>query len=190
MERLVEHYLLNPVGEPLEGKVVIFELLDLGHQDNNFYPPSRVAVVSDSEGLVQAQLWVNSESESEVCYRVHLPGCKEFKFVIPPGDTPITLGALKEAGISWQDPRFLATIDYLQENSEELGLEVTTEKSFTHIQDAISNEWIINHGLDKYPSVVAIDADGFVQEGVVEYLDRDNLKITFIPAISGVAHLN
>lgn len=190
MQRLVIHYLQNSLGEPVVGKAVVFELKKGGHKDNTFYPGSKVVAISDENGYVEAELWVNGESESEVCYTVTLPGCEKFDFVIPVGDTPITLGALKEAGLSWEDPKYLATINYLKKNSEDLGLEVTTEKSYEHTQDAISNEWVINHNLDKFPSVVVVDGDGVPIEGIPEYLDRNNLKISFQPAISGMAYLN
>lgn len=188
--RLVTHYLRSITGEPLSGEVVTFELLKTGRSGNVFYPKKIVSVLSNDSGLVEAWLWTNAESECEAKYRVHLPGCDKFDFLLPPGDTPMPLGVLKESGVSWENPQFLTTVNYLKENARDLELEVTVEKSYIHTQSAIANQWIVNHNLDKYPSVATVNTLGEPIEGIPQYIDTNNLRILFSPAVAGVAYLN
>jgi hypothetical protein len=50
--------------------------------------------------------------------------------------------------------------------------------------------WTIEHNLGKRPSVVVIDSAGDQVEGMVAYLDANNLMITFSAAFGGEAYLN
>ena len=65
-----------------------------------------------------------------------------------------------------------------------------SDKHYIHSQDAMSDTWIIEHNLDKYPSVTAEDSAHDVLFGNVTYLSRNSLKITFSSAVSGIAYLN
>ena len=49
---------------------------------------------------------------------------------------------------------------------------------------------IVNHGLDKYPSVTIVDSAGTRVIGDVQYIDKNNITITFINPFSGKAFLN
>lgn len=53
-----------------------------------------------------------------------------------------------------------------------------------------SATWTINHGLNCYPSVTIVDSTGREVIGAVEYIDADNLTVTFSAAFSGTAYLN
>jgi len=91
-------------------------------------------------------------------------------------------------------------INILEENNEEninveeenvtVNQEITYDKNYLHLQNIASNEWIINHNLDKYPSVTVIDSAGSEVIGEVEYMDLNNLKIKFAGSFSGKATLN
>jgi hypothetical protein len=65
--------------------------------------------------------------------------------------------------------------------------QVTT---YLHNQSTPSNIWNIEHNLDKYPSVTVVDSGGSVVEGEVDYIDRNNITLTFSGAFSGRAYLN
>ena len=67
---------------------------------------------------------------------------------------------------------------------------ITYDKNYLHIQSVASDEWIINHNLDKYPSVSVIDSAGSEVMGEIEYIDVNNLKIKFASGFSGKATLN
>ena len=70
------------------------------------------------------------------------------------------------------------------------GSVVSNDKTYLHIQDVASNEWNINHNLNKYPSVTVIDSANNEVVGDVEYIDNNNLIIKFEGSFSGKATLN
>lgn len=65
-----------------------------------------------------------------------------------------------------------------------------SDKHFVFTQGTPSISWSINHGLDKYPSVVVVDSAGTKVYGQVDYVDKNNLRITFVNQFSGKAYLN
>lgn len=67
---------------------------------------------------------------------------------------------------------------------------INYDKNYLHIQSVASDEWLINHNLNKYPSVTVIDSAENIVVGEVEYLDLNNLKIKFTGGFSGKATLN
>jgi len=64
------------------------------------------------------------------------------------------------------------------------------DKTYIHDQGVASDTWTISHGLNKFPSVVAIDSVNRVCIGSVEYTDNNNIIITFNAVFSGKAYLN
>ena len=50
--------------------------------------------------------------------------------------------------------------------------------------------WTINHDMGKYPAVEIFDSNGDEMEGFVNYIDVNNLTITFNVAFAGKATLN
>ena len=65
-----------------------------------------------------------------------------------------------------------------------------TDKSFIYKQSVSQEEWEIDHGLDKYPSVTVVDSGETVVYGEIQYIDKNKLKITFSSGFSGKAYLN
>jgi len=64
------------------------------------------------------------------------------------------------------------------------------DKTFVFTQVA-NQTWSIAHNLGKFPSVSVVDTgDTSVLGGKVEYIDNNNLTITFISAFAGKAFLN
>ena len=61
---------------------------------------------------------------------------------------------------------------------------------YIHEQIAPSSTWHIQHMLGKYPSVTIVDSAGNVQIGEVEYVDANNLIISFNGSFAGRAYLN
>ena len=57
-------------------------------------------------------------------------------------------------------------------------------------QGVAANIWEINHNMGKFPSVTVVDSAGSVVIGAVEYIDINNLKITFNSSFGGKAYLN
>lgn len=64
------------------------------------------------------------------------------------------------------------------------------ESSFTFTQSTTAITWNISHNLGKYPNVVVIDDEGDVTVGEINYVDINELTLTFSEATSGTAYLN
>tara|TARA_B100000809_G_C15054826_1_gene500279 strand:- start:495 stop:1190 length:696 start_codon:yes stop_codon:yes gene_type:complete len=93
-------------------------------------------------------------------------------------DTPETYGTVGQTAVV---------------NSAGTGLEWVThaeDKHFTFDQGMPSAVWSIPHMLGKYVSVVAIDSAGSVVVGQIDYIDLNNITITFNASFSGSAFIN
>ena len=65
------------------------------------------------------------------------------------------------------------------------------DKTFNFTQGSPSATWTINHNLEKFPSVSVVDTgDNSVLGGQVDYIDNNNLTITFGAGFAGKAFLN
>ena len=65
------------------------------------------------------------------------------------------------------------------------------DKNFVFVQGVPSATWAIQHNLGKFPSATVVDTgDTSVLGGQVEYIDNNNLTITFGAAFAGKAFLN
>lgn len=67
---------------------------------------------------------------------------------------------------------------------------INTNNTYLHIQGSLSDEWLINHNLNKLPSVTIMDTSNRVVAADIEYIDNNNLKITFNNPFKGRATLN
>ena len=64
------------------------------------------------------------------------------------------------------------------------------DKTFTFTQGAPAAVWNVQHDLEKFPSVSVINNNDIIVNGQVEYIDNNNLTITFSAAFTGKAYLN
>lgn len=62
--------------------------------------------------------------------------------------------------------------------------------TFTFTQTVPATVWNIPHGLGKYPSVMIVDTSDNVFMGEIQYIDNNNITLTFTSAIDGKAYLN
>ena len=62
--------------------------------------------------------------------------------------------------------------------------------TYMYEQGVAANIWEITHNMGKFPSVTVVDSAGSVVIGAVEYIDINNLKITFNSSFGGKAYLN
>ncbi len=72
-------------------------------------------------------------------------------------------------------------------------IEATEDEKDLHlvyIQSSAATVWTIQHNLGKNPSVRIEDATGADIVGLIDYVDNNNLVITFEIAIEGTAYLN
>lgn len=64
------------------------------------------------------------------------------------------------------------------------------DKFYTHTQLAAADTWSIEHNLGKFPAVTVVDSGGSTVIGEIDYIDENNLTITFQSAFGGRAYLN
>lgn len=67
---------------------------------------------------------------------------------------------------------------------------IQSKETFVFVQSSASGTWTINHNLGKKPSVTVVDSADNQVVGDVEYIDENNLTVTFCGAFSGKAYLN
>lgn len=80
------------------------------------------------------------------------------------------------------------TFTIQRRNSE--NITATYRSGYEHIQNSPSNTWVVNHNLNKRPSVTVIDSAGTEVEGAVTINSLNQLTIVFCSAFSGKALLN
>jgi len=94
---------------------------------------------------------------------------------------------------------YIATVEHIASNGvlvddEVYAIGVFTknngDKHYRHIQSVSSDTWSIEHSLDKYPAVVVKDSAGSIVVGDIDYVDENNVTLTFSGAFSGEAYLN
>lgn len=61
---------------------------------------------------------------------------------------------------------------------------------YTYEQGISSDVWVIQHNLNKHPSVTVVDSAGNEVVGHVHYDDLNNVTVTFTSPFSGKAYLN
>jgi hypothetical protein len=66
----------------------------------------------------------------------------------------------------------------------------TGDKNYIFTQIAAAATWNVTHNLNKYPSVSVVDSGNNWVVGDVEYINENQLTITFNAAFSGKAYLN
>lgn len=87
----------------------------------------------------------------------------------------------------------VATVmDYLNRRQKEnaSSMQLLSDKTYIHEQNVAAATWQITHNLGKYPSVTVVDSSGRLFFGDVQYVDANNLSITFHGSFSGKAILN
>lgn len=65
-----------------------------------------------------------------------------------------------------------------------------SDKNYVHNQSVPSATWSVAHGLGKKVSVSVVDSTETVVYGDVQYIDDNNITITFTGAFAGKAFIN
>jgi hypothetical protein len=65
-----------------------------------------------------------------------------------------------------------------------------SDANYVHNQTTASNVWTVNHGLNKFPSVTTIDSSERVVFGEIEFVDENNVVLTFKGSFKGKAFFN
>ena len=64
------------------------------------------------------------------------------------------------------------------------------DKNFVFTQAVASNTWVIQHNLNKFPSVTSVNVNNIEMFGEVVFADVNNLTINFTSASSGKSYIN
>lgn len=75
---------------------------------------------------------------------------------------------------------------YIRNKPDSLG----GDKYFVYDQSVPASTWTITHNLNKHPSVAVVDSAGTVVIGDCQYINDNELVLTFTGAFSGKAYLN
>lgn len=67
---------------------------------------------------------------------------------------------------------------------------VDDKAGYTHTQAIPNNIWTINHNLGYHPNVTVVDSAEEKVEGDLQFVDANNLTLTFSGAFSGKAYLS
>lgn len=65
-----------------------------------------------------------------------------------------------------------------------------SDKQFEYNQETASATWVIEHNLEKFPSVTVLDSAGNIVLGEISFDSNNQITITFSSPFSGVAYLN
>lgn len=104
----------------------------------------------------------------------------------------ITSGESSSTVVSYNDLTNLPQINgvTLIGNKTFNDIGIVNDKYYVYDQSAASSTWNVNHNLNKYPSVSVVDSAGTVVNGDIQYVDPNNLILTFSSAFSGKAYCN
>lgn len=104
------------------------------------------------------------------------------------GNMGVDSGSPKNYDILYNKPSINGVTLEGNKTSEELN--IVGDKEFVYTQSTSSDVWMIQHNLNKYPSVTVVDSGNSVVTGEVIYIDKNNIQITFTSTFSGKAYCN
>lgn len=104
------------------------------------------------------------------------------------GNMGVSSGSSKDYDILYNKPSINGITLEGNKTSEELN--IVGDKEFVYTQSTSSDVWMIQHNLNKYPSVTVVDSGNSVVTGEVVYIDKNNIQITFTSTFSGKAYCN
>lgn len=112
----------------------------------------------------------------------------------------ISIGATVQEINNWNEAYDDSVIDFtLSQGTDSvltihrrnsLDLSITYRSGYIYNQGAPSNTWVINHNLNKNPSITIVSSAGEEVEGAVVINSLNQVTITFCAAFSGKAYLN
>jgi hypothetical protein len=107
----------------------------------------------------------------------------------PHGTTAADLGLENVENKSSNDIRNEITVTNI-ENAIGETVESFHDKNYVFTQLSENNQWIIQHNLNKYCLVKIFDSNNDEVFADINYVDSNNIILTFSKAISGKAYLN
>jgi hypothetical protein len=78
---------------------------------------------------------------------------------------------------------------FIQDGKENVK-RINERSTYEYTQNQPSAEWVVNHGLNRKPSVTVVDSAGTEVFGEVVHVDNNNVIIRFSAGFSGEAFFN
>lgn len=97
--------------------------------------------------------------------------------------------ASKNGGVTWTTADIEALIERI-EILETISLEDEKDLNYVHDQPTAAFVWIINHNLNKKPSVRLEDLTGADIIGEIDYTNNNTVRVEFAIPVAGTAYLN
>lgn len=153
--------------------------------------PAKVTMDGVSTITIASITMLEPGSEPEIV-NTGTPNHAVLHFRLPKGDTGAGI-----TGVTYLGQNSDGSIRYALELSDGNQLEFTipaveqtADKHYVHQQRTAAKDWVIAHGLGKYPSARVLDTAGTTVLGEIEYTDENNLILHFSAAFAGAAYLN
>lgn len=67
---------------------------------------------------------------------------------------------------------------------------ISQDSTYIFTQASVSSTWTINHNLGQFPSVTIVDGSGNVVLAEVQYINSNQIIVTFSQPFAGTAYLN
>lgn len=150
-----------------------------GETDNPSLDASMAEVIADSLEIAGAAGTYSDVLDGHYCNGVFYWDSQLTKPMPERGNT-LYIDVDNNAPYRWDGLAFIAMFE---------GGGGGSDKNTVVIMPA-SNPWIINHSLNKFPSVTTIDSNGYEVFGDVEYVSLSRVVIRFDASFSGKAILN
>jgi hypothetical protein len=81
-------------------------------------------------------------------------------------------------------------LQFLQYYGIELDQIQNADKTFVYTQAVPATNWIVNHNLNKFPSITIVDSGNTTVEGSITYNNQNTVTLSFSAQFSGKAYLN
>jgi hypothetical protein len=105
----------------------------------------------------------------------------------------ITINSGQPINIAVQQPALQNTI-IIPTSTTSMSIKGVTggggDAHYMHSQGTAEANWVVNHNLNKKPSVTVVDSMDNIVHGEVEYLNNNSVSLTFAGAFSGKAYFN
>lgn len=85
---------------------------------------------------------------------------------------------------------FRALKPLVQNGGTSIHMSAGGDKTLVFTQGAAATTWTIVHSLGKFPAVIIVDNSNVQMDGLITYVDVNELTIDFNTAVDGKAYLN
>lgn len=99
-------------------------------------------------------------------------------------DTDLFIGSDAGDGLATKTYSAVSVADYL------FGTGRFAATTYTHTQGTASTTWTITHNLERFPSITVIDTGGNQIFAQAQFIDENQIILTFSSAFTGKAYLN